>query len=345
MNVGLDRASSSTADHTKYLRESIDAVRGTGGEVHLPFSIITTATVEVPSHVVIRGHGYTLTFLPPQGVMGRVPALRFTAENDSCWNTGLTDLTFRSPDQSTPKTMMEMRDVRNAHFGNLTSCDNAWTGDSNALTIYGREAMRFRDCYLYADQPIAIRLNPDCPMFALDHSSFSGSEFTAAPDQDVITVEPGCTLTNLRFSELGLERGKRKFVWIGAGANASRNITFDQVRCEQGPTNPDYSFIIDANHGGQIQRLAMRQVESDPNQHGIFLAGIMGGHLEQCAYDGKGFYLGFGATQSYRVINVNPDHQPESTVYNPLGCTFYRQLSNGMGTADANPPQESYALT
>lgn len=126
--------------------------------------------------------------------------------------------------------------------------NNFWSGaSSEGLKTNGRDQTTWKKLYIFADKPIHIAKNPNAIQDA-DHYHFQDC-YLGANGNPIWTVDTGVNLTN--FMVDGYQAwvlGTDGFKWVDTtGANNGYNLSFKNVRGEQGSNTASYLFDIEHN--------------------------------------------------------------------------------------------------
>lgn len=174
-----------TVDCTVAVNNAItDCGAAGGGIVYFPpgtYRVVQTgATVPfivTQGNVHIRGAGRGVTNISFEPATGG-SVFQFNNSGTEINYNRISDLSFRSPDYVTQKTMVQIYDCNNFIIERVSNTPGMWWsgGGSIGVMFRGRQILRLRDCEISADFPVWIDTDPNVASISFDHSSIDSSD-------------------------------------------------------------------------------------------------------------------------------------------------------------------------
>jgi hypothetical protein len=299
-------SSNATVD-TAGIQAAINYI-GSSGTVQMP----TGATCYVNSTITVAGNGVRIvgagrysseiTFVPSAN--GSVFKFYNGGSGESFGNS-LIGVGFRTADTTYTKTAIEIIDQGGFELKDiLVTGGTSWTGGSAiasdcgttdtqagsiALRICGRDNDHAEDLYFIADRNIVFSVDPNVATESNDHWHFQDVYITqvAGVANALIWVDPLAVMTNITFD--GVE------AWVGgtygfymnktAAVYGDHQLSFDNVRGEQGSVSTDYLFYLSSNV--RIDQPIFRNILVGTAANGWYLHGAF-----STVIDGANFYGG-----------------------------------------------------
>lgn len=255
---------------------------GLGNVVLPPGTVILSNTVTVSgSGLKIRGAGLDATTVRFTKGGGGI-AFDFNAGALSLWYCGIGGMRFTSPDTVNQKTMIRVCDVRHFDAPDIGSGEGDWVGaGSIGIDVMGRELVRVRRPYIYADFPIRYRLNPNLATNSIDHSSVVGGALvvTAGLANYGITFDPNIIVSRWKVERIAFVRGAGCIYLPSTGALPSIGLGAISCRHEQGVVGSTYQYHFEGTVG-EIQLLSIKDCDFSGQSNGIKLRGVRLAKLE-----------------------------------------------------------------
>jgi hypothetical protein len=258
-------AGDGVTDDTASIQAAI-AYHTTGsGSVYIPDgTYLVTSTILIDqSRVHIYGAGVGATHIDFEPTANDTCFL-FENDNDGVLYQGsFRHISFFSNDTTYTKTVLEVIDCSGYILEDLgTIYPHMYGAGSTFAHFKGRELCACSEWYAFADRPIVIDNIPaphPAANIGCDHHNFHNMYLGcgAASGYHVVEVLDGVLLTSLSFTGyqawIGGEHG---FYWNDTTSTAvSSDITFNNVRFEQGVDATKYLYYISHNH--EVQNVSI----------------------------------------------------------------------------------------
>lgn len=270
------------------IQNAVSAAIGLGGgEVYFPpgtYAINSTITIN-SGQVHLKGAGLQATVIDFQPSADGA-AFVFGQVGTTIWYCSIEGMQFESTTDTTHnKTMVQVVDVRGfvaRAVGSVGTLGHTWTGGSTpgsiGIDVNGREEIRIRDCYIYADLPIYFHHNPNLSTNSLDHSSVEGTTLVVnVSNKQSVTFEGSVVVTNVAFRDCAFVGGTGAILMATNTSNGtSIGILIENCRTEQSVYDVDlYNYVFTAGGVSQIQFVSFKNVVLDPNLNGIRLGNVL----------------------------------------------------------------------
>lgn len=314
------RARNGVEDVTSAIQNAINYFTTGQGTVFFPgglYKVTSTITI-AQNRVHLVGQGIYATqiqFAPTASGS----CFAFTAGASSLYQCSLRSMNFRSGDNTYVKTAISLNDVREFALvdvevgGSVAAIAGSgfWsdaTNSSRGLYTTGREALSVQRFKAYADKPIVLGPNTNEPTIDTDHFHFQDC-FLAAANNPCVTALDGVTITNVTFDGYqSWNLGTYGFYFNASTAGtASFNLSFNNVRTEQGLSNTVYSFYINDSTNG-IYNVSINNCRLDSARNGVYARAANLITIRDTVFAG---------TTGRTALNV------DSTVYNLNLLNFY----------------------
>lgn len=286
-------------DSTSAIQATIDIFTSGSGLVRMPGRAYkVTSTITIDQHRIhIRGdglHSTTINFVPT----GEDILFFFGKGGEGSGDSGtivqcsIGDMYIKSTDTTFKKTAIEIKDVSQFQAHNIAiGPTGSWTGATSiGLRTRGRDAGYFSDLDIEADVPISIGNNTGAAgaLICADHFNFNNLLLIASDPNPCVLVEPGVALTNTSFDgSQAWVHGKYGLFWDNtaqAAAGASFNVTFRNVRWEQGDDATGWAFYIVYGATSTLNSVRWENIYTGDEAQGWYLRKVVRATLEDCSY-------------------------------------------------------------
>jgi hypothetical protein len=289
-----------TTDLTAYIQAAIDALDTLGGGVlYFPqgvYKVTSTLTVaESGTHLMGAGMSATqINFAPTANDV----CLEIANGASMVTRWSVSRMSFMSDDSTYTKTAIDVQDAGTFEIADVevggsvvVSSTQYWSGaNSIGLRLRGKEVGVLRNLWITADRPILISENPNDSAKAVDHFEFNNMYLIANANPN-IEVEDGCRLVNMHFTgNQAWVRGTYGFYWVDTQATAqnSANISFANIRTEQGTDTAAYSIYISLSGSGSsvLRDFRIQSSEFESGRHGFYFRNVRRVAIEDFTYNG-----------------------------------------------------------
>jgi hypothetical protein len=331
------------ADSKTAINNAITDAAVLGGVVYFPpgtFRVVQTgATVPFiinQGQVQIQGSGKGVTNISFEPASGGA-VFQFNTSGAQINYNAIRDISFRSPDAAIQKTMVLAQDLNDFVVERISNTPGtSWTGTSSiGVQFRGRQLLRMKNCQIVADLPVKISDNPNTAganEISFDHSTIEQCDLqvTAGLNNQQITIDDGCVISNCRFSDLSLTRGNGGIFFNNTTqVTASYDIKCSNIRVEQSNTTTGYAIQFTASTGGfntlSIDGLYVDGVAFPINC--INLSSAVRPVITSTLYGGAGTFLNLAASVSGLTI-INSSCAAGSTItdlsVNPTTINFIK---------------------
>jgi hypothetical protein len=201
---GYGADSGGTVDCTSAVNAAISACAlAGGGIVYFPpgtYRVVQSGAV-VPfvvtaGNITIMGSGRGVTNISFEPAAGGA-CFQFNNGAVPINYNRICDLSFRSPDYTVQKTMIQAYDLNNFEVERVSNTPGLlWAGNGSiGIHFRGRQELRTRDCEISADFPVVIDTDPNIATIAFDHSSLEDSDFAVSNVSGTATFTATDTIT------------------------------------------------------------------------------------------------------------------------------------------------------
>lgn len=297
-----------STDDTSAIQAAINLFSaGSGLVTFTAGSFVVTSVITVAQdRMHIEGQGIYATqilFAPT----ANATCFLFSAGLNSLYQCSLKNLSFYSSDSTYIKTAISLNDIREFALvdvevgGSIVAVPGSvfWsdsTNSSRALYTTGREALSAQRFKAYADKPIVLGPNTNFAPIDTDHFHFQDC-FLAAANNPCVTALDGVQLSNITFDGYQTwNLGTHGFYWVATiAAQASYNLSFNNVRTEQGLDASAYSFYI-SDTTNAIYNVSINNCRLDSARNGVYARAV----VDLTISDGV-----FGGTAGTTALNVD----------------------------------------
>ena len=261
---------------------------------------LITPQVIAASYAWVLGQGSgasTIKFSPT----GNGTALKWSNGASMIVGGGIKGVRFTSSDSTYTKIAINHSDCDQFHGEDVVITgtvnvggNNFWSGaGSIGLQTNGRDQTDWKKLYIFADKPIHIAKNPNATQDA-DHYHFQDL-YLGANGNPIWTVDSGVNLTNfLCDGYQAWVLGTDGFKWVDTtGVNNGYNISFKNVRGEQGSNTA--SWLFDIEHHTNCQGIKFENVCGGNDRNMFKFRNCQAVQLDRC----------FGNTSARVVLDID----------------------------------------
>jgi hypothetical protein len=249
---------------------------------------------------------------------------------NSMWFCGIRGLYFSSTNTTLQKTMVKITDGRQFTVEEIGSNDDTCKGATSiGIDVYGREFVRIRRCYIYADQPVRYNTNPNLSTNSLDHSAIEQSNLVvnASTNNYCVKFSGAHIVTRFVCRDVSFIRGIGALSLTSTGSAPSIGFQIKGGRHEQAVSGSTYTFdligttseiqdvqIEDFDFSGQINGVQLTKVRlftlkrllyGRPSGVAVkFNSGCVAGSLESVYYEAGSAIEGAGLVDGLELLNV-----------------------------------------
>jgi hypothetical protein len=311
------RARNGVEDVTSAIQNAINYFTTGQGTVFFPGGLYkVTSTITIAQnrvHLVGQGiYATQISFAPT----ANGSCFSFTAGASSLYQCSLRNMNFRSGDNTYVKTAISLNDIREFELvdvevgGSVVAVPGStfWsdaTNSSRGLYTTGREALSVQRFKAYADKPIVLGPNTNFASIDTDHFHFQDC-FLAAANNPCVTALDGVQLSNVTFDGYQTwNLGTHGFYWLATtAAAASHNLSFNNVRSEQGLSSTAYMFYINDSTNG-IYNVSINNCRMDSARNGIYARAVIDLSINNSVYAGTAGTTALNVSATVNGININ----------------------------------------
>jgi hypothetical protein len=283
LDYGADKAGGNTAATTTAFQlawAAANASSAAGVTIRIPsgvYSINASPGTITRNRVHILGDGEYSTLISFNPVVG---ASVFKFENpvsgNSIYQCSVGHLACISSNV-VRKTCFELIDIREFRIQNVAIQEWLSTGvDSVGLLTNGREFLIVNQFACRADNCIQIKANPAFAFIDSDHFHWSDLYLTgASATKPLISVDNDCNVFNWTIDGTNVfALGSYGVYWAGAGVAtaAALNVSFSNIRREQGQDATAWVFYIDPSAG--LLDITLRNVYGGTTENGYYFKAL-----------------------------------------------------------------------
>lgn len=259
----------SVNDDTAAIRAAI-AATPIGGTVFFDngtYKITDTVIISRPGiNLLGEAHGgrlgATIKFVPTSG---KTCFLFDAVTAGAMYNNSLKNISFSSlvADGNFTKVAIETKDADTLLVENVSII--YWYGNNSSVGIKtgGRQFLKYKNIYVYADKPIQISQNPyraSVALIDIDQTVFENLYLvvTYGTNNPCVTIDSGVHLTNVSFygHQSWVVYGGHGLYWNDTtSTGASSGLSLSNIRIEQDSDASKFMFYISTNSGLQNLRI------------------------------------------------------------------------------------------
>lgn len=305
-----------TVDVTAAIQTAINSI--ISGTILFPagtYKVTDTITISKP-YVNLLGQGEgargvsNIHFVPPSA---KTCILFDAVAGGLMYNNSIRNISLSSvvADGDFTKIAIETKDADTLLVENVSIIH--WYGNNNSVGIKtgGRQFLKFRNIYIYADKPLQISQNPYRAAVAnidIDHARFENMFLvsTNGANNPCVTIDTGVNLTNVTFDghQAWVPYAAHGLYWNDTTSSAaSANLSLNNIRIEHDIDATKYMFYISTNSG--LQNLQINNVYGGLGSNGIFLRAMTSANIKNFFYINSSGGVGLNIDNSVWKVVVN----------------------------------------
>ena len=277
-----------TTDDTAAIQAAINYIAG-NAVVLFPrgtYKITDTLTIgNDRMNLVGAGIGATKILMAP-AAHDKI-AFYFTRGASLQTGCSLRGFTVTSTDSTYRKTALKVDDQSNFRLDDFevtgttgSPAVGLWdsTNVSKGIHLRGRDMIRVRNVFVYADYPLYVDLNPNNsgaprPLEDLDQANFHNCVFRPNTNaRPAIVFVDHCAFAQVSFTgQQAWVGGTHGLYWVSTTSDSScAGLTIENARYEQSAGTTAYAVYIDTNFGNGMQQVMLRNVYIGTTQRGFY---------------------------------------------------------------------------